>query len=255
MRWFRMYSEVRHDPKIQTMPGELVKAWLNLMCFAADNQGYLPATRDMAWDLRVTEHKLETAVVSLMGRGLIEDRPEGLYMHNWNVRQFQSDSSTERVREHRKKQAGNVALEVPRNVAVTVDSSVICNLSSPKEETTNKTTEERNVSGASDELEAEIDRAANQIHDRHPKQRRCSAAMVKVKLRQIAKKVPAAGRVQRVKDIAENHSAWCEYWAKGDPIYAKSLENWLAPTMARFDEEPPFLLVQKEQPSPRGMLL
>lgn len=256
MRWFRMYSEVRKDPKIQTLSGNLVKMWLNLMCFACEHEGYLPSAKEIAWELRAAQPKVEGELDDLIVARLIEPRAEGYYMHNWNVRQFQSDTSTKRVKEHREKlretllqQEGNVSDGVScngaGNVSVTADSSVICNLSSTREETTIKHTERRNVSGNVSgnvsPLDLEIDQIAQRMHDRHPQERRCSVAMIKIKLRQIAKKVPAAERIERVQAIDAKHIGWCAYWATKDPEYVKALENWLAPTMGRFDEEPPTL--------------
>jgi len=58
---------------------------------------------------------------------LIDIQPDkSLTPHNWDGRQFRSDTSTERVRKHRQKKQkpppeteGNVSYETPRNVSVT----------------------------------------------------------------------------------------------------------------------------------------
>jgi hypothetical protein len=248
--WFRMHSEVRSDPKIQTMPGDLVKSWLNFLCFACENQGYLPRAEEMAWELRTTPGKIERSIVLLLDRGLIEDRQEGLYMHSWDFRQFHSDSSTERVREHRKKQRetfpehpGNVPPDgesVPSAVSGNV-SGTLGNGECNGNETALQSTDNRKqkTEGKISPFETELNQIASRMYERHPELRRCSERIIKSKLRAIAKKSPSAERINRIRAIDISHAAWCLYWALDDGRFAKGLENWLAPTMGRFDEPAP----------------
>jgi hypothetical protein len=105
------------------------------------------------------------------------------------------------------------------------------------------------------EFERVLEQAAQRMHDQHPQHRRCSVPMVKQKLRAIAKRSPVPDRVARISEIEQRHSGWCGYWGRepGSP-FAKALENWLAPTMGRFDEEPPASVPQPPASPPRLML-
>jgi hypothetical protein len=109
-RWFRLYDELLDDPKVQMMPPELFKAWVNILCLASRNEGRLPSVHDMAFSLRMDETLLETFLKQMMERGLVDDDGVSLFPHKWSERQFKSDSSTERVRKYREKleETGNV---------------------------------------------------------------------------------------------------------------------------------------------------
>ncbi len=89
-----------------------------------------------------------------------------------------------------------------------------------------------------------IDRAAAEIHARHPKRRRdVSAKFVAKALTTILRSHKHAGVLQvpgQVAEINRVHAAWCatEDWQKDDGEYAKSLDNWLAPTKGRYEAAP-----------------
>lgn len=125
-RWFRFYAEALDDPKVQRLSPHLFKAWVNLLCVAAHDNGALPSNDDIAFRLRLSCQDAESITSDLTLAGLIDITPNGgRVMHNWAGRQYASDSSAERVRKHRekkKKQAppedGNGAC----NVSVTVQS-------------------------------------------------------------------------------------------------------------------------------------
>lgn len=104
MAWFRFYDEAVDDPKVQRLPLLLFRAWVNCLCIAKQNNGILPPIEDVAYKLRVTIPRAETFIQALRDEKLIDLRNDGnLEMHNWRERQFESDSSTERVRKHRER--------------------------------------------------------------------------------------------------------------------------------------------------------
>src|SRR5262245_56182005 len=91
-RWWRAYDEALHDPKLQRLPAPLFRTWFNLLCIASKNDGVFPAISEVAFELRVTEHKAAEAITALSMAGLIDKRDDGIFEpHNWNVRQFKSD--------------------------------------------------------------------------------------------------------------------------------------------------------------------
>lgn len=109
--WFRAYSEALDDPKVQRLHPTLFKAWFNLLCLASQHDGVLPSNDDIAFRLRVSAQDAQGYIDELIFAGLIDIRPDGSRTpHNWETRQFVSDTSTERVRKHRKqknKTSGN----------------------------------------------------------------------------------------------------------------------------------------------------
>lgn len=104
-RWFRVYDDLVDDPKIQRLPGDVVKSLLNLWCLASQNDGLLPAVDDIAFKLRMKPAKVENLLSVLGECGLIDSDETGLRPHNWAGRQYQSDTSKERVQRHRDKRA------------------------------------------------------------------------------------------------------------------------------------------------------
>lgn len=109
-RWLRLYDEVLDDPKVQGLPAEDFRGWVNLLCLAARNGGRLPAMQHIAFALRMTEIGAGSLVDRLEIAGLI-DRLKGgangwcFAPHEWDKRQYKSDTSTERVKRFRQRQA------------------------------------------------------------------------------------------------------------------------------------------------------
>lgn len=97
MNWFRFYSEVVHDPKVQNLPEVLFKTWVNLLCLACLNDGTLPTIADISYHLRITESRAAKAVKALIDAGLVDTEGQHLQPHNWHGRQFSSDHSRNRV--------------------------------------------------------------------------------------------------------------------------------------------------------------
>ncbi len=115
-RWFRFYDEVLNDPKAQRLEPAVFKFWVNLLCLASKNDGAI-VKRDVTFNLRVDETAAVDFLTSLVEHDLLEDRGDFYIPHNWDGRQYQSDSSTERVRAFRKrkreyggKRSGNVTV-------------------------------------------------------------------------------------------------------------------------------------------------
>lgn len=104
-RWFRFYNETLDDPKAQKLAPPLFKHWVNLLCLAARNDGYLPSPADCAFALRVTEPVAEQTLRTLQDAGLIDVTETGMEPHNWRSRQHISDVSTERVKRYRQRSA------------------------------------------------------------------------------------------------------------------------------------------------------
>lgn len=103
MKWFRMYSEVLHDPKVQKLSPALFKSWVNLLCLANDSEprGTLPPMADVAFALRLSEAATRKTVEQLCDAGLFDDDGVSVTAHGWENRQKKSDNVTERVTKYR----------------------------------------------------------------------------------------------------------------------------------------------------------
>lgn len=141
-RWWRAHDEAIDDPKLQRLPGDLFKAWFNLCCLTSANGGILPAIEDVAFKLRVSEKRAIEILEDLSARGLIDEIEGKMQPHNWDVRQFKSDVSTDRVNRFRKRH---------RNVSPAVSETP------PETETeTEKKDSEANASGADAPIDPSI---------------------------------------------------------------------------------------------------
>jgi hypothetical protein len=136
-RWFRFYDDAVNDPKVQRLPGEKFKTWVNLLCLASKNDGVLPSLADIAFSLRLSDEKVSAMLKDFCLQGLLDPDAGGYAPHNWGGRQFKSDVSNERVKQHRQRK---------RNVthAVTVTTP----------ETEQKQTTEQSRADARSDLEA-----------------------------------------------------------------------------------------------------
>jgi hypothetical protein len=114
-RWFRMYSDALDDPKVQRLPGDLFKAWVNLLCLANRNDGVLPCIEDIAFALRMSQDVTVTVTTELVARGLLDDH-DGLAPHNWAERQFKSDTPESAAERKRAQRAREKTQEKPSNV-------------------------------------------------------------------------------------------------------------------------------------------
>lgn len=107
------------------------------------------------------------------------------------------------------------------------------------------------ASGKPPPLEDLLVLAAAAIHDAHPRPRRdIGKGQVRTRLREILRYKRLAGResVAYLGELVDRHARMCQsdQWLKDGGEYAKGLNNWLAPTIERYDQEPP-------PPLPPGM--
>ena len=103
--WFRMYAGVINDPKVMRLPEATRWHWVACLCVASDNGGRLPPAADLAFALRMTEQRAAVLVTELHRAGLLDKVDSGFAPHNWEGRQYKSDSSTERVKRFRERKS------------------------------------------------------------------------------------------------------------------------------------------------------
>lgn len=113
-RWFRVYDDAMHDPKVQSLPPRLFKFWFNLLCVASKHDGVIPPLSDLKELLKVRLDYVKDHLKELLERGLLDEIDGRIEPHNWRKRQYKSDVSTPRVKAHREA-AGNVSETPPEN--------------------------------------------------------------------------------------------------------------------------------------------
>lgn len=116
LNWFRYYIDTLDNPKVQSLPGELFKFWMNLLCLARMHDGILPDDKTITWRLRSTDIETTSALHQLEIRGLIEKTKGRQWTpHDWEEHQYASDSSTPRTKKHREKRSAERSRNVSGN--------------------------------------------------------------------------------------------------------------------------------------------
>lgn len=116
--WFRMYAEFATDTKVQSMDETLQRRFIMFLCLHCNGEYERLSDDELAFALRITTAELVNTREVFKQKRFLGDNGE---IRNWNKRQYKSDSSTGRVREHRKrKRNGRVT---GRNVSVTPPDS------------------------------------------------------------------------------------------------------------------------------------
>lgn len=100
--WFRLYNEIIDDQKVQRMSNILFKFWVNCLALASKSDGVIESPAAIAFALRMSVTKATKHLAALVELKLIDITDSGNYKpHNWDNRQFKSDTSTERVKRFR----------------------------------------------------------------------------------------------------------------------------------------------------------
>lgn len=124
--WFRFYHEWDSDPKVQSMSEPMQRRLAMLFCSRCKEETLQEQDRAFHW--RISLEELAETKQVFMDKGFID---ADWNLINWNSRQFISDSSTDRVRRHRKALKQNETLrvvtleqsETPCSVSVSVSDS------------------------------------------------------------------------------------------------------------------------------------
>ena len=99
--WFRMYSEIIEDVKVQMMPEAFRWRWVEVLCLRCEETLDQMSDKQIAFRLRITEAELRETKAALIETGLID---QNWRITNWSKRQFISDNSTQRSRRFRQRQ-------------------------------------------------------------------------------------------------------------------------------------------------------
>jgi len=124
-RWFRFYADAMRNPKVARLSDKDYRIWTELLAMAAENDGRIPPLEDLKHLLKRRLDHLSSSVDRLITGRLIVPLGDGYAPHGWEERQYKSDTSTERVRKHRR--SGNVSdavTETPPDTDTETDVSV-----------------------------------------------------------------------------------------------------------------------------------
>lgn len=104
MDWFRMYGEFATDPKVQMLSEAMQRRLVMLFCLECSNgiETFHVTEREtsIAFALRVSDEEIALTKTIFMAKGFIN---EDWTLRNWSTRQYESDSSTARVKAWREK--------------------------------------------------------------------------------------------------------------------------------------------------------
>ena len=100
-QWFRLYAEIVTDPKVQMMTEAMQRRLVMLMGMRCSNNLETLHETEIAFQLRISQEDLVETKALFIDKGFID---ETWNLVNWEKRQYNSDTSTERVRAYREKQ-------------------------------------------------------------------------------------------------------------------------------------------------------
>lgn len=106
--WLRLHADLIHNPKLARLTDSQFRFWVHLLCVGSQNNGNLPPEDEIAFILRKSAANTRALLESLRLHRLLDVSETGIKLHDWDQWQFQSDVSTERVQQFRKRR-GNVS--------------------------------------------------------------------------------------------------------------------------------------------------
>jgi hypothetical protein len=154
VEWFRFYSEIMDDPKIQRLKPSLFKHWAMLLSMANEGnpRGNIPGKyEDIAFRLRMKVKDAEEMTECLVDAGLIDLTDDGDFTpHNWPIRQPMSDNAARRMA-HKRRTETDAETELVPNIDRTLTEHV-----RPREEEIREEESREDTEGASRRVTAEF---------------------------------------------------------------------------------------------------
>lgn len=146
--WLRLHADLIHNPKLARLTDSQFRFWVHLLCVGSQDNGNLPPEDEIAFILRKSAANTRALLESLRVHRLLDVSETGMKLHDWNQWQFQSDVSTERVQQFRKRR-GNVSETFQKH-----DETV------PRARATDTETEQRQKQSRAENVSPTIDLAA-----------------------------------------------------------------------------------------------
>lgn len=123
MKWFRLYSTILDDPKLERLTVGQFRGWIKLLALAnvGTPRGTLPNAQAISYRLRIRPAAAAELVADLCTAGLLDANDDGTHSpHDWRHWQAASDDSAGRVARHR---ATDATHATAANGAVSVESA------------------------------------------------------------------------------------------------------------------------------------
>ena len=118
--WLRLYTEIRNDRKLRRLSPAQRWLWVVILTIAKESpepgslllsEGVPVTVEDLVDDAAIPADEVQQGIEAFIKQKMIEQIDGVWRLVNWDKRQFSSDSSTERVRRHRKKKQQNETLQ------------------------------------------------------------------------------------------------------------------------------------------------
>lgn len=137
--WFKMWHSTLDNFKFQSLSGDQVFTWINLMCVALkhDCDGELPSATSCAFQMRIPVDKFEKLIEEQVSLGMVDKFRSHYKIHDWEHWQGDGMSDAERKQRQRDKDR-----DMSRDKAVTgpvTDSEPVTCLAGAKTETKTET--------------------------------------------------------------------------------------------------------------------
>lgn len=234
MKWFRFYAEVLHDPKVQKLPPQTFKHWVNILCLAAQHEGKIPNNHDdLAFALRISVDEALSVVNDLIERGLIEVTESSVSPHNWDSRQYKSDVSTDRVKRFRngKRNVSETVSETFHDRFMKQDHAVSetppdTDTEQIQTQSRNRAETEQSAAATAAPVDSLISEIAKEMRSKHRKTTGLGGLELERELCTLSG--DAIDPVTVLRAIRERWRLGCEReWSRSDTMYWPNLLDWL----------------------------
>ena len=100
--WIKLYHEIIDDPKMATLPDNLWRRVIELFLLAGrhNQDGQLPDSKCIAWELRMSQDDTEAELQALAKVGIVSRNDTGWFVNQFASRQA-ARGDVERQRDHR----------------------------------------------------------------------------------------------------------------------------------------------------------
>lgn len=246
--WIRLYRKTVRNPLWTHLPAEWLKVWLGVLFranlsdstyFDGHNEVHMKpgslitSAEKLALYCNVSIKQVRGTLDYLERAGMVTrfraSKYSVLTICNWGTYQSgQTSDGSQNGSQDGEETAGMRAMKGQRKGNERATDKEVRSKNPPSRE------------GISPETEALVGATADRLLQRHPAMRRCSPKEARDLLRKICFRLPADQRIAKLHSIDENHAAHCatDQWTKQGGEFAKSLNNWLAPSMGKFDVRP-----------------
>ena len=247
MDWLRLWHDMPTDPKWrviakrsgQTIP-TVIAVYNFLLVNASANANERGRTHnfndeDVAAALDISEAEVRSIIDAMQGRVL-----DGEYLTGWAKRQpKREDGASERAKQWRER----TRTQTNASERTRTDENANETAANASERPDTDTDTDTDIITPPSPLKGALKETAKRLHANHPAARRdIGVGQIEKHLRAILRHKPHRNEkaIAYLGELADRHQRWCQSsdWTKDDGQFAKGLDNWLAPTKDRYEQEP-----------------